>query len=72
MESSSRPSEEESEPVIVLVLTGYGWEIYLYIVVTQMRVDQEQLGTSGGLVSLVRYAGGFNKTPLLNSVLGIF
>jgi uncharacterized membrane protein YqjE len=34
---------------LTLSLIGYGWSIYLCIAITQMGVEQEQLGTSGGL-----------------------
>ncbi|RDW77006.1 hypothetical protein BP6252_05059 [Coleophoma cylindrospora] len=43
---------------LVISLVGYGWAIYLSIALTQMGVEQEQLGTSGGLSGCVRFAGG--------------
>jgi hypothetical protein len=43
---------------LTLSLMGYGWSIYLCIAITQMGVEQEQLGTSGGLSGCVRFAGG--------------
>jgi len=46
---------------LVLSLVGYGWAIYLCIAITQMGVEQEQLGTSGGLSGCVRFAGGASE-----------
>lgn len=43
---------------LVLSLFGYGWAIYLSIAFTQLGVDQENLGISGGLSGCVRFAGG--------------
>jgi hypothetical protein len=43
---------------VVLSLFGYGWAIYLSIAFTQLGVDQENLGISGGLSGCVRFAGG--------------
>ena len=43
---------------LTLSLFGYGWAIYLTIAFTQLGVDQENLGISGGLSGCVRFAGG--------------
>ncbi|KAF4634270.1 hypothetical protein G7Y89_g3853 [Cudoniella acicularis] len=43
---------------LVISLFGYEWVIYLSIAITQMGVEQEQLGTSGGLSGCARFAGG--------------
>ncbi|KAH8655079.1 fungal trichothecene efflux pump [Tricladium varicosporioides] len=43
---------------LVISLFAYGWAIYLSIAITQMGVEQEQLGTSGGLSGCARFAGG--------------
>jgi hypothetical protein len=46
---------------LFLSLVGYGWAIYLCIAITQMGVEQEELGLAGGLSGCVRYAGGTSK-----------
>jgi hypothetical protein len=46
---------------LMLNLVGTGYGIYLCIAVCQMGVEQEQLGTSGGLDGCVRFAGGTSQ-----------
>lgn len=43
---------------LFLSLVGYGWAMYLCIAISQMGVEHEELGLSGGLSGCVRYAGG--------------
>jgi hypothetical protein len=46
---------------LFLSLVGYGWAIYLCIAISQMGVEQEELGLSGGLSGCVRFAGGTSE-----------
>lgn len=43
---------------VFLSLAGTGWGIYLCIAICQMGVEQERLGSAGGLAGCVRFAGG--------------
>lgn len=45
---------------LFLSQTAYGWAIYLSIAMTQMGVDQKNLGVSGG-ICCVRFAAGAGK-----------
>jgi hypothetical protein len=46
---------------LFLSLVGYGWAIYLCIAISQMGVEHEELGLSGGLSGCLRFAGGTSK-----------
>jgi len=43
---------------IFLSQTGYGWAIYLSIAVAQMGVEHKDLGLSGGIAGVFRFAAG--------------
>jgi hypothetical protein len=43
---------------IFLSQTGFGWGIYLSIAITQMGVEQKNLGVSGGISGAIRFAAG--------------
>lgn len=43
---------------VFLSQTGYGWAIYLSIAVSQMGVDHKDLGLSGGISGVARFAAG--------------
>lgn len=47
---------------LFLSQTAYGWAIYLSIAITQMGVDQKNLGVSGGISGCVRFAAGAGKS----------
>lgn len=43
---------------IFLSQAGFGWGIYLSIAITQMGVEQKDLGKSGGISGCIRFAAG--------------
>lgn len=47
---------------LFLSQTGFGWALYLSIAITQMGVEQKNLGVSGGISGCVRYAAGASKS----------
>lgn len=49
---------------------GFGWAIYLAIAVTQMGVEQKDLGKAGGISGSIRYAAGAGKFVFV--ILGIW
>lgn len=48
---------------IFLSQIGFGYGIYLSIAITQMGVDQKNLGVSGGISGCIRFAAGASKPP---------
>lgn len=40
---------------------GFGWGLYLSIAITQMGVEQKNLGVSGGISGAIRFAAGAGK-----------
>jgi hypothetical protein len=46
---------------LVLSQMGYGWAIYLAIAVSQMGVEHKDLGLSGGIAGVSRFAAGSSK-----------
>jgi hypothetical protein len=44
--------------LVFLSQTGYGWAIYLSIAVAQMGVEHKDLGLSGGIAGVSRFAAG--------------
>ncbi|ERS98189.1 uncharacterized protein SPSK_06068 [Sporothrix schenckii 1099-18] len=52
-----------------LMQTFFGWAQYESIAFTQLGVPQEELGISGGLAGVGRYAGGSLATAIYMSVL---
>lgn len=43
---------------------GFGWGIYLAIAITQMGVQQKNLGVSGGISGCIRFAAGASMSLL--------
>jgi hypothetical protein len=43
---------------LFLSQVGFGWAIYLSIAITQMGVEQQNLGVSGGISGCIRFAAG--------------
>ena len=54
---------------VFLCQAGYSAAMYLAIAISQMGVDQENLGLSGGLSGTARFAGGAIATAVFESVL---
>lgn len=54
---------------IFLSQSGYGWAIYLSIAVTQMGVAHKDLGISGGIAGVFRFAAGSSKSTSFSSTL---
>jgi len=48
---------------------AYGWAIYLSIAISQMGVEQKDLGISGGVSGTARFAGGTIAAAVYTSVL---
>lgn len=46
---------------VFLSQAGYGWAIYLAIAVAQMGVEHRDLGLSGGIAGVSRFAAGSSK-----------
>jgi hypothetical protein len=46
---------------IFLSQTGYGWAIYLAIAIAQMGVQHKDLGLSGGIAGVFRFAAGSSR-----------
>lgn len=44
---------------------GFGWGIYLAIAITQMGVQQKNLGVSGGISGCIRFAAGASMFSIL-------
>ncbi|KAK1139427.1 peroxiredoxin prx5 [Aspergillus melleus] len=47
---------------------GFGWGLYLSIAITQMGVEQKNLGVSGGISGAIRFAAGAVATTVYNTV----
>ncbi|KAK2743343.1 hypothetical protein FQN55_007278 [Onygenales sp. PD_40] len=50
--------------------SGYGWAIYLSIAVTQMGVEHKDLGISGGIAGVFRFAAGSIAAAIYTTILG--
>ena len=50
-------------------LTGYGWAIFLFIAMAQMGVRHRDLGTSGGIAGVFRFASGSIGTAVYTTIL---
>lgn len=48
---------------IFLSNSGYGYSIYLSIAISQMGVEHKDLGLSGGISGVSRFAAGSSKIP---------
>lgn len=59
---------------VFLSQAGYGWAIYLAIAVSQMGVEHKDLGISGGISGVARFAAGSstNTQPSIVSLLLTF
>lgn len=53
---------------VFLSQAGYGWAIYLAIAVAQMGVEHRNLGLSGGIAGVSRFAAGSSKYSSLPHV----
>ncbi|EYE93858.1 MFS general substrate transporter [Aspergillus ruber CBS 135680] len=53
---------------IFLSQMGFGYGIYLSIAITQMGVDQKNLGVSGGISGCIRFAAGAIATTIYTTV----
>ncbi|PGH04289.1 hypothetical protein AJ79_07136 [Helicocarpus griseus UAMH5409] len=49
--------------------SGYGWAIYLSIAVTQMGVEHKDLGISGGIAGVFRFAAGSIAAAIYTTIL---
>ena len=60
--------------LVFLAETGFGWAQYLSIAYIQFGADQVELGISGGLAGVARFAGGAVAisvyTTILSNVVG--
>lgn len=54
---------------VALNQLSYGWAAYLSVTYTQLGVDQESLGISGGLAGTARYAGGAVASAAFSSAI---
>lgn len=54
---------------IFLAEVGFGWAQYLSIAFIQFGVDQEELGISGGLAGVARFAGGAVAISVYTTIL---
>ncbi|KAJ5523217.1 peroxiredoxin prx5 [Penicillium frequentans] len=53
---------------LFLSQVGFGWAIYLSIAITQMGVEQQNLGVSGGISGCIRFAAGAVATTIYETV----
>ncbi|KAL4891073.1 fungal trichothecene efflux pump [Aspergillus ambiguus] len=53
---------------LFLSQAGFGWGLYLSIAITQMGVDHENLGVSGGVSGAIRFAAGALATTIYNTI----
>ncbi|KAJ5909066.1 hypothetical protein N7495_001748 [Penicillium taxi] len=53
---------------IFLSQAGFGWGLYLSIALTQMGVDQQNLGKSGGISGCIRFAAGAVATSIYQTI----
>ncbi|KAK5032456.1 hypothetical protein LTR13_007279 [Exophiala sideris] len=54
---------------VFLSQTGYGWAIYLAIAVSQMGVEHKDLGISGGISGVFRFAAGSIAAAVYTTIL---
>lgn len=54
---------------VFLSQAGFGWAIYLSIAITQMGVEQKNLGVSGGISGCIRFAAGAGRSSFFSSAL---
>jgi hypothetical protein len=54
---------------VFLAMTGFGWAQYLSIAFIQFGVDQVELGISGGLAGVARFAGGAVAISVYTTIL---
>ena len=54
---------------MLISVTGYGWAIFLSIAVAQMGVRHRDLGTSGGIAGVFRFAAGSIGTAVYTTIL---
>ncbi|TKA23179.1 hypothetical protein B0A54_17867 [Friedmanniomyces endolithicus] len=54
---------------VFLAMTGFGWAQYLSVTFIQFGVEQHELGISGGLAGVARYAGGAVAISVYTSIL---
>jgi hypothetical protein len=54
---------------IFIAEVGFGWAQYLSIAFIQFGVDQEELGISGGLAGVARFAGGAVAISVYTTIL---
>jgi len=54
---------------VFLAETGFGWAQYLSIAFIQFGVDQAELGISGGLAGVARFAGGAVAISVYTTIL---
>lgn len=52
-----------------LMQTAFGWAQYESVAFTQLGVPQEELGISGGLAGVARYAGGSLAAAIYTTIL---
>ncbi|KAL5387157.1 peroxiredoxin prx5 [Paraphaeosphaeria sporulosa] len=55
--------------MVFLSQTGYGWAIYLSIAVAQMGVEHKDLGLSGGIAGVSRFAAGSIAAAVYTTIL---
>ncbi|KAF9739444.1 hypothetical protein PMIN02_000178 [Paraphaeosphaeria minitans] len=55
--------------MVFLSQTGYGWAIYLSIAVAQMGVEHKDLGLSGGISGVSRFAAGSIAAAVYTTIL---
>lgn len=48
---------------VFLSQAGYGWALYLSIAISQMGVAHKDLGHSGGISGVIRFAAGTSEPP---------
>ncbi|RFU27602.1 hypothetical protein B7463_g8725, partial [Scytalidium lignicola] len=54
---------------VFLSQAGYGWALYLSIAISQMGVAHKDLGHSGGISGVIRFAAGTSGHPSCHSSL---
>ena len=54
---------------VFLSQTGYGWAIYLSIAISQMGVEHKDLGHSGGISGVARFAAGTIAAAVYTTIL---
>lgn len=57
---------------LFLSQAGFGWAIYLSIMITQMGVEHKNLGVSGGISGCIRFAAGAGTSSLRSSSYSLF